>query len=92
MKEYKELRELLELSIQQHSANQSDTLQRLINIETSITSIREDIVEIKEEQKRLKTDTDPLVEGKKAAFIAGKAILWVAGFIMAIGGAIKIFK
>ncbi len=43
--------------------------------------------EIKDEQKRLKTDTDPIINIKNVTWNFIKGVLWMAGAIFAIGSA-----
>lgn len=54
--------------------------------------IQQDAVlkKIQEELKKLKVDTDPLIEGKKAATILGKFVLWLSAIILAIAGVVKL--
>ncbi len=62
---------------------------------------RQDVVleKIQIEQERVRnelvkfhTDTDPIIEAKKTLTIGGKATLWLAGAIVAIGSAIVTIK
>ncbi len=41
---------------------------------------------------QLKTDTDPLVDGKKTITNVGKFILWICGLILAVAAVLRLIK
>ena len=53
-----------------------------------LDAIKAQLNEQDEVLKKLSIDTQPLIDAKKALTVGGKAILWLASAIIAIGGAI----
>jgi len=68
--------------IKAHLENQDDVLNE----------IRDEQARVKIELSRLKIETDPIIDGKKAISGLGKFIMWMGGIILIVAGVLKLVK
>lgn len=90
---HKDQKETIEATIKTVVNGKIDKLQiHMGEQDLKLDDITREQVRVKEELKRITTDTNPLVDIRKTALNIGKFLMWICGIILGVAGALKIFQ